>query len=285
MAFLGKFFLKNANTARVMNDGMTHTIFAKVIPPYTKVTRYWVHQWVVSDGNEDIAKHAEYRVTGVYDTVPNRLDQTENWNDINMETYWQRFFAEGATSGDSDDASWGDADDAEAAEYDIEISGGQRVTSVAKAQRVFNHEKMLGFPRNAVLNGVGDCRFIDEWTRKGTVSNRGRKLEQAKMFMIGSGYDEPDVTSDEGDHMWGDTSNLSDASEMLTGIFSEGGYDIASGMDNIPATYPNVDKWLKKGIIKDVNYFSTEYGLAMITKVTLEVKTYSPHSQNIISAP
>lgn len=284
MAYVGKFFVKNANTAYVSNNGETSVLFGKVIPPYTKATRYWVHQWVIGADDVSAPNHMEYRTTGLYDIVPNRLDQTENLSDISLETYQKRYFAEGISSGDDNDAPWGDADDGDSTESDVDLTGGEYVSSVSKSQRFFHHEKMLGLPRNAMFNGVGNIRFVDEFTRKGTFNNTRRPLEHAKMCMIVMGTDEPVTTTDDGDHLWGDHSNMSDLSEALTGIHQDGTYDIASGMDNVAHTYPNIDSWLKKGMNTGGNYYSGE-ALGVITKVTLEVKAYTPHNMRSISAP
>lgn len=284
MSYQGKFFVKKWNTGLIDDTGETTGLCGLMIPPYSKVTRYWFHSWVVGNENRNWTKHMPYRMTGMYDIIPNNVDQTENFQDMTLEDYRTRYFAEGTDSGSNNDASWGDADDNENQEYDVDLPGGQPVTSVAKSQRVFHHEKMLGLPRNAMINGTDNIRYIDEFTRKGTVSNKGRPLEHAKMFLVVGGCDDTTTTQDVGDHLWGDSSNMSDLAEAVSGVFTDSSYDIASGMDQLSYNYPTLDKWYKMGFSSGSdNYDDSE--LETITRLTLEVKAYTPNNHNMISAP
>lgn len=284
MAYLGKYYVKKTNTLQLTDTGSTQVACAVMIPPFAKVTRHWSHVWASGTNTVDSSRHMPWRCTAMYDALPRNVDQTENLADITMEEYRERYFPEGTESGHDGDASWGDADDNEDAEDDVDLPGGQRVTSVAKNQRVWHHEKMLGLPRNAVISTAYSIVYTDEFRRKGTVSNRGRGLDFPKMFIVVAGGNDPDTTVDDGDVMWGDSSNMSDLSEALTGIFNDGAYDLSSGMDNIPDTYPNIDKWLKVGARQGTSMFD-DTGLGIISQITLEVKVYSPHTKNTISAP
>lgn len=284
MAYQGKFFVKKMNTGNISNSN-TKALGGLIIPPYTQATRYWIHSYAVAASDCDFDEHMPYRMTGLYDIVPNNITQTESGSDVQMETYRRRFFPESANIGYNDEASWGDGTAHEIDESDVEMPGGAPVTSVSKSQRFFHHEKLLGMPRNALINGTGNIRYVDEFTRKGKFNNKGRPLEHTKMVMLVANSDSPDTTTDSGDYLWGNYQTTSSLSETITDIFQDGNYDFSSGMDNIDATHGNaLENWYSMGFADGSSHFDQKQ-LSVITQMTIEVKAYTPHNHRTISAP
>lgn len=284
MAYEGKFYLKSVSAATLTTSGSTVPVVAKIIPPYCRVERYWVHNWLTTD-KQQFYEMQHYRVSGLYGTLPNNLDQTENLQDIDMDTMIQRYLPERQMDPDSGEAEYADADDDDL-ESAIELPGGHDRSEASKAQLVFHHEKMLGIPRNGiVVDSSNNITQVDEFTRKGAMRRRHKQypLEQGKIFAVVGSSNVPQTTDDHGDVMWGDYSNLGELSESLRMLIDENKRDARYTVGDQTMQGYALEKWLEYGFAEDGGFNSKTCWVK--TQLTLQVNVYSPHGSNIIAAP
>lgn len=313
----GTIYIKNLTGIVVPSDGSTKGIFAKAIPPYTVVNRFWVHCWIT--GLKGLPMHAKQHavVSGRMSNMPGEINDLASGS--TMDTLEELIAAYMPRS--PDDPFNGDETDGS----HIGLLGDRTNRDLslwAKEREWFHYETMLG-GRNSYITKADAIRFSAEFSKQGRVSGHGCNVDQWRLIAIDANTDglASDHNTDVEKHVWGDTTANPDvlARQMYQFFGDQGASGLGwaaantssedaytaelntpnlqrAGMISETASpdYHTVGTWASTGIGTSGSWNAettddTDPGsgldedcpLIMQTKVTLELKTIKPSITNI----
>lgn len=311
----GTLYIKNVTGVNVAADGQPVGVFAKAIPPYAVVNRFWVTCYVT--GAQGLPMHAKQHmvISGRMGNMPGEIEDLSGAaNYDSIEKLMGAFIPRGPSEPF-------DGDEAETEDVDL-IQQGSDASLWSKDREFLHYEAMLG-GRNAFITKSDAIRFSTSFSRKGTVSGYGCNVDQWRLIGIDVNTDgiANDINEDAMLHVWGDsTPNPNTLMRSLYQFYGDqgvadyvGGSYNASSEDNFSGdlgtpnavragitqgtvgdNWSTVGNWAKTGFGHDGSWaaetrddtdagsgFDEDGALIVQTKVTLEIKTLKPRIRNM----
>lgn len=315
----GTLYIKNVTGVNVAAGGVPVGVFAKAIPPYAVVNRFWVTCYVT--GAEAVPMHAKQQVviSGRMGNMPGEINDlaTESSHET-LQQLIGAYIPRGASEPF-------DGDESETTDVDL-IQQGSDQSSWSKDREFLHYETMLG-GRNAYITKADAIRFSTHFQKQGTVSGYGCNVDQWRLIAIDCNTDglANDINEDPKLHVWGDATPNPEVlarslyqfygdqgvSHYVGGIYGASSEDnwaanvatpnlVGSGMSEGTegANWSTVGNWAKTGFGHDGTWgtsgstfatddtsagsgFDDESALIVQTKVTLEIKTLKPRITNM----
>lgn len=310
----GTLYIKNVTGVTVASDGVMKGAFAKAIPPYSVVNRYWVTCWIT--GAKAVPMHAKQHVvvSGRMANMPGEVNDlasggTHDTIEELIGAYIPRHGQEPF-----------DGDQADVASTDL-IGQGYDMSLWAKSREWLHYEAMLGGGKNSFITKADAIRFSANYTKSGTISGYGCNVDQWRLIAIDINTNglSDDINQSVEEHVWGDTvanpevlarglyqfygnQGLSSYHPAVHGAETEDDWASTvrapdldrAGLSEGNPDHNTVTKWARTGYGDPGSWdagtsddttagsgFKEDCPLILQTKVTLEIKTLKPRITNM----
>mgnify|MGYP001215399174 CR=1 FL=1 len=207
----GTFYIKTLGGIEVPASGMPYVSFAKMIPPYVAVNRYWVHMWITGQGALPVHSKQQAIVSGRMANAPIDVDLSawttdgsglagDNGQD-HANGIVGRYMPRSGGSYAAAEANWYDGDATEDAGtgltganvmIDDDDSSGDpdtvanqfQMSQQAKAREFLHWEGMYGLGKNAIMTSQDKIRYCSEVVKSGRISGYGCNVDQWRLIGI-----------------------------------------------------------------------------------------------------
>lgn len=285
MALEKTFYPRKLSSAEITPDGNTCNVVGMVIPPFAKLTRYWVTATTTSHNAHNVYSHQPYSVRGMYVPMDNATEQVTGGTDQTLDELQRRYAPEESYDASDETAEWADGDD-DGMEQHVDIAGHEEpISSWAKSHQFFRHERMLGLPQNAVSTESGKITYIDKFKRRGRFK-QPTQLQNAKFVVVTATTDSPQMSDDVGDVVWGNTGTVGKLTEWLQNLAVDPDWQLSTGLDTLDnAEYDGYkpQEYFGYGFFNDGQSFNQETSLSIMLQLTMELKVYSPDAERRIT--
>lgn len=232
----GTFYIKTLSGIEVHADGAPYVAFAKAIPPFVAVNRYWVHGWYTGKDQMDPHEKQQIITSGRFGNIDIDVDGLTSWGTTGTGTggataqsnlngfvgrylprgggvagYGQDWYDQDAT----DEAGTGlvggatlDSDPDEGSGDDSTDLVGGNMSWQAKQREWLSDERMFGLGRNAIMTAADKIRFCGEFVKKGRVNGYGCNIDSWRLIAIDAltAVIEEEETDSIGTHLFGNST-------------------------------------------------------------------------------
>lgn len=233
----GTIYVKNVVGVDVPANGITKGIFAKAIPPWMIVKRYWVHLWMTGKDEMDPFSKQHIAVSGRMANMSLDINDLANASSHDslekmINTYMPRGMGQEQFDGDTDQTVDG---------TELYGRGLGKMSRYAKEREWLHYETLLGLGGKAIMTNSNKIRYTAEWVTKGNVSGHGCNSDVFRLIAIDVNTDTfaNDINQDVQSHVFGNTTADADALMQEAYYFfgEQGVQNIYSGDISTPSNW------------------------------------------------
>lgn len=218
----GTIYVKNVVGIDVPADGAARGLFAKAIPPWMIVKRYWVHLWMTGKDEMDPFSKQYIAVSGRMANMSLDIDDLANSSSHGtlqemINIYCPRGMGQEPFDGDEAEAIAGS---------ELYGRGLGKLSRFAKDREWLHYETMLGLGGKAIMTNSNKIRYTAEHTTRGNISGHGCNSDVFRLVMIDVNTDAfaSDINQDVQKHVFGSaTANADGLMQEAYYFFGEQG--------------------------------------------------------------